>query len=146
MKELNHNDLLKIIPQRYPFLMVDKVTIHQENQATGTKAVSGNEGFFQGHFPGNPIMPGVLIVEAMGQTAAALLGESHPDKLGMFVGLDKVKFKKTVLPGDLLILNVNVLYVKHSIGKVLATAMVGVDVVAVAEIKFVLAPKNEHTG
>jgi 3-hydroxyacyl-[acyl-carrier-protein] dehydratase len=86
-------------------------------------------------------MPGVLLVEAMGQTAAALLGEKYSDKLGMFVGLDAVKFKKSVVPGDVLDIYVKMLFVKHRMGKAEATIWVKEKTVAVATLKFVLADK-----
>lgn len=139
MKKLTLKEILKLIPQRYPFLMIDRAVIMEKGKkAVGGKAVSGNEGFIQGHFPGNPIMPGVLIVEAMGQTAAVLLGDVYKDKLGMFVGLDKVKFRKTVVPGDLLLLNVELLGVRHKIGKVHGIATVDGERVAEADFKFTM--------
>lgn len=145
MKELNAEQVAKLIPQRYPILMVDTVTIPDDSRmyAVGRKAVSGNEPFFQGHFPGHPIMPGVLIVEGMGQTIAALLGIHSPEKLGLFVGLDKVKFRKSVVPGDLLRMEVNVLSMKHNIGKSIGKAFVNSVLVTEAELKFIMLDKPE---
>ena len=99
------NAIKKAIPHRYPFLLIDKVIEKTENSCTTIKNVSNNEPFFQGHFPDNPIMPGVLIVEAMAQTAAFLGGESK-DHIFMLVGIDKFKFISQVIPGDQLICNV----------------------------------------
>lgn len=142
------DNVTKHIPQRYPFLMVDKVEIMNTNprctRAIGFKAVSGNEPFFQGHFPGNPIMPGVLILEAMGQTIAYLLSETYPDKLGVFAGFDKVRFKNFVKPGDLLSLTVDILFIKHKIGKATGVARVDGNTVAKAELMFALAEKGNE--
>lgn len=96
-------DIQKIIPHRYPFILVDRIVeIVPGKKAVGIKNVTINEPFFQGHFPGNPIMPGVLIVEALAQLGAtALLSiEENKGKLGVFTGIDKFRFRKQVVPGD----------------------------------------------
>ncbi|MDR2709503.1 MAG: 3-hydroxyacyl-ACP dehydratase FabZ, partial [Elusimicrobiota bacterium] len=112
-KLLTQQEVLQIIPHRYPFLMVDRVKVSASEplKAVGYKCVSGNEGFFQGHFPGAPVMPGVLTVEAMAQTACVLL-LSKPDLkncLAYFMAIDGVKFRQTVKPGDVLELHVETL-------------------------------------
>ena len=101
---LDWAEILDTLPHRYPFLLVDRITAVEDNKRIeGYKNVSFNEPFFQGHFPGEPVMPGVLIVEAMAQVGAMLLKRVVPDyksKLIMFLGLDKVRFRKPVRPGD----------------------------------------------
>ena len=107
------SDILKILPQRYPFLMIDKIIRATDTEIVTLKNVSNNEPYFQGHFPGNPIMPGVLILEAMIQTGNLLPAEastaSHKDYVGYVTTIDKVKFKKPVIPGDHLYLKVSIL-------------------------------------
>jgi UDP-3-O-[3-hydroxymyristoyl] N-acetylglucosamine deacetylase/3-hydroxyacyl-[acyl-carrier-protein] dehydratase len=141
-KILTLNEILKYIPHRYPFLMIDKVKIDVFNskKAVGYKCVTGNEYFFQGHFPGNPIMPGVLIVEAMAQTSCVMF-LSRPEvrgKLAYFLSITKAKFRKPVIPGDLLKLNIEV--IKNSItrGKVKGNAYVNDKLVAEAEFMFII--------
>jgi len=107
------SDILKILPQRYPFLMIDKIIRATDKEIITLKNVSNNEPYFQGHFPGNPIMPGVLILEAMIQTGNLLPAEvsttSHKDYVGYVTTIDKVKFRKPVVPGDHLYLKVSIL-------------------------------------
>lgn len=140
----NIEDVMKVIPHRYPILMVDKVHIIQEDKlATGFKCVSGNEPFFQGHFPGKPIMPGVLIVEAMAQTACVLF-LSKPEltgKLAYFIGIDGVKFRKPVVPGDLLELKIEVLRSGSRLGKIKGEAYVANQMVTEAEFTFTMVDK-----
>ena len=119
---LLHNDIIKLIPHRYPFLLVDKVTDIVINKSIkGIKAVTYNEPFFPGHFPEHPVMPGVLILEAMAQTAACLV--SYEDKslslnnLVFFTGIEKAKFRKPVTPGNELILKVNLISNKRTLYK-----------------------------
>ena len=102
-KSYNIEEILNILPHRYPFLMVDKIVKLEKNKVIGIKNVTINEPFFHGHFPGQPVMPGVLIIEAMAQTGGFLLLnriEETKDKLLYFMMIDKVKFRKTVKPGD----------------------------------------------
>lgn len=132
-----------IIPHRYPFLLVDRVVaLEPGTSATGIKNVSSNEGFFEGHFPAYPVMPGVLIVEALAQVGAiAML--SHDDyrgQLALFAGIDKVRFKRQVRPGDVLRLNVELGQIRRSIGSGSGTATVDGDVACKGEFMFALVP------
>ncbi|HRY30592.1 MAG TPA: 3-hydroxyacyl-ACP dehydratase FabZ [Elusimicrobiota bacterium] len=138
---LGTTDIMKIIPHRYPILMVDKaVIVEPDKKITGYKSVSGNEPFFQGHFPGQPIMPGVLIVEAMAQAACVLM-LSKPElknKLAFFMGIDKVKFRKPVVPGDQLELRVEILRGGGRVGKARGEAFVKDEMVTEAEFMFAI--------
>src|SRR5215831_2640477 len=110
--ELDFEGVKKAIPHRFPFLLIDRVTITEpDKSATGIKCVSGNEPFFQGHFPERAIMPGVLIVEAMAQVACALFlsKPESKDKLAFFMGMEEIKFRKPVVPGDRLELKIEIL-------------------------------------
>lgn len=138
---LQNIDVQKIIPHRYPFLLVDRILEMEPGvRAVGIKNVTINEPFFQGHFPGNPIMPGVLIVEALAQVgAAALLSvEENRGKLGIFTGIDKLRFRKQVVPGDQLRLEVQVLKIKGPMGKAKASAAVNGEIAAEGELMFAL--------
>lgn len=124
---LETKDIEKIIPHRNPFLLVDRILeVEPGKRAVGIKNVTANEPFFKGHFPGNPIMPGVLIVEALAQTAcvAALLDEPNKGKLGVFAAIDSMKFKKLVTPGDTLRLEVEVTAFKLNIAVINVKATV----------------------
>ncbi|MFH1380343.1 MAG: UDP-3-O-acyl-N-acetylglucosamine deacetylase [bacterium] len=144
-KLLGLSEIQAIIPHRFPFLMIDRVKIIKELQtAVGYKYVSGNEQFFQGHFPGKPVMPGVLMIEAMAQTACVLF-LSRPDlknKLAFFMGIDKVKFRKPVEPGVVLELKVDVLRARERGGKVRGEAFVDGVLVSEAEIIFAIVDKE----
>jgi 3-hydroxyacyl-[acyl-carrier-protein] dehydratase len=138
---LTSAEIQKIIPHRYPMLLIDKITeVEPGKKAVGIKNVSVNEPFFQGHFPGNPIMPGVLIVEALAQTAcvAGLLMEENKGKLGLFAGIDEIKFKKQVIPGDILKLEAEFLFFKMGMGKVRVTATVDGQIAAQGLIRFAI--------
>lgn len=141
------NKIREIIPHRYPFLLVDRIThIEPGVKATGYKNVTSNEPFFQGHFPGNPIMPGVLIIEALAQLGcvAMLSKEEYKDMIGLFAGIDNVRFKRPVIPGDKLDLSVELLKLKGPIGKFKAEAKVNGQLAAEAEVLFAIAPKPKN--
>ena len=140
MGTLDIHQIRKILPHRYPFLLIDKVTSYEPYKSiVAVKNVSGNEPFFQGHFPVKPIMPGVLIIEAMAQ-AAALLGcvstaEVNRDgHLYYLVGVDQVRFKRPVEPGDQLVIIVEFEKVRQNLWKFHARATVAEDFVAAAEL------------
>ena len=145
MTILNINQIKKILPHRYPFLMVDRVIDFKSGEfLKAIKNVTVNEPFFQGHFPQQPIMPGVMIIEAMAQ-ATALYGElvveggMDDDILYYLVGVDKARFRQTVCPGDQLLLQVNFLTVKRNIWKFATTAKVDDKLVASAELMTTIA-------
>lgn len=148
MSMLSINDIMKLLPHRYPMLLVDRILEIPEGgkRIVGLKNVSANEQFFQGHFPGAPVMPGVLIVEAMAQCAAVLFLRDMPDrekKLFLFGGVDKARFRKPVLPGDQLILDCEVLQRRASTAKVKGTARVNDTIVAEAELLSVMVDRPE---
>ncbi|MGI6587146.1 MAG: 3-hydroxyacyl-ACP dehydratase FabZ [Lutisporaceae bacterium] len=141
---LSNTDIQRIIPHRYPFLLVDKITeIEYGKKAVGIKNVTANEPFFQGHFPGIPIMPGVLIVEAMAQVGAvAILGmEENKSKLAVFTGIDGMRFRRQVVPGDTLRMEVEMLNFKRGVGKAKAQAYVGDELAASGELMFAIINK-----
>jgi len=141
------NALQRILPHRYPFLLVDKIIDFQLNEKiVGVKNVSIGESFFQGHFPGYPIMPGVLIIEAMAQTAGVLVLKSIPDrekKLVLLVAIENARFRRPVVPGDTLRMEMKVLKRKASVAKMAGVATVDGLVVAEAEVMCKLADKEE---
>ena len=138
---LDINEIMKIIPQRAPFLMIDRVEDYVAGEScTAYKTVCINEPHFAGHFPGNPIMPGVLIVEALAQTGAIsiLSMEENKGKNALFGGIDKMKFKKMVVPGDRLKLEVKIIKKKGPIGVGEAIASVDGVVAAKGELTFAI--------
>lgn len=144
---LDINQIRDIIPHRYPFLLIDRVThLEPGTKAIGYKNMTSNEPFFQGHFPGNPIMPGVLIIEALAQLGcvAMLIKEEYKGMIGLFAGIDSARFKKPVIPGDKLILQVELLKLKGPIGKFKGTATVDDQLACEAELLFAIVPKPEN--
>jgi len=138
---MDTQEIKDIIPHRYPFLLVDKVLeVEEEKRVVGLKNVTANEPFFQGHFPDYPVMPGVLIVEALAQVGAiAVLGmEKNKGKIGFLVGIDKCRFKRQVKPGDQLKLEVEITRIKGPIGKGKGVATVDGEVACEAEIMFAI--------
>ena len=136
MKEIKQ--IMDLLPHRYPFLLVDKILEMEEGKSiVGIKNVTINEPFFQGHFPGSPIMPGVLIIEAMAQTWGILVLSSEKEKAGsknvLFLGIDKARFRKPVYPGDQLRFELQALNLKRSIWKFKGEAFVDGELVAEAE-------------
>ena len=134
-------EIMEIIPHRQPFMLIDTIEeLEPGVRAVGKKCVSYNEPYFAGHFPGNPVMPGVLIIEALAQTGAvALLGEPQwKGKTAYFVGIDKAKFKQKVHPGDVLMLETKIVKVKGPVGVGEAVATVDGKVVAKAQLTFAI--------
>jgi len=134
-------EIMEIIPHRYPFLLIDTIEeLEPGVRALGRKCVSADEPYFQGHFPGNPVMPGVLIVEALAQVGAVAL-LSQPEWKGRtayFAGIDKAKFRRKVLPGDILILETEIVKVKGPVGVGRASAVVDGVTAAQAELTFAI--------
>ena len=147
MPEMNVEEILAHLPQRYPFLMIDRIKdIEPGKRIVALKNVSANEPYFQGHFPGRPIMPGVLIVEALAQAGGLLLLseiEDRDEKLMVFSGIDNARFRKPVLPGDTLRLEVNVIGWRSSFAKIEGKAYVGDQLAAEAVLSCALVPRQD---
>jgi 3-hydroxyacyl-[acyl-carrier-protein] dehydratase len=144
MPVLDIQAIEKILPHRYPFLLIDRVLELEDMRVVAIKNVTINEPHFTGHFPGFPVMPGVLIIEAMAQAAAVLVLNRVPDrenKLVFFASITEARFRKPVVPGDQLRIEVNFLKLKASVAKVQGTATVDGVVVAEAEIMATMADK-----
>lgn len=142
---LDTKRIMEIIPHRYPILMVDRILeLEPGKRAVGIKNVSINEPFFQGHYPGNPIFPGVLILEALAQTGAVAVMSlpEYADKAPIFAGLDDVKFRRPVLPGDQLRLEVEMTAMRRGLGIGNARAYVGDELKAQAVLKFAMVDKS----
>ena len=137
-QKLSISEILNFLPHRFPFLLVDKILEQEENKIVGVKNVTINEPFFQGHFPGHPVMPGVLIIEAMAQVAGILMfsKEENKGKIPLFAGIDKARFKKPVHPGDQLKIKVEIIKMVMGVGKAKAEAYVDDNLVASAELLF----------
>lgn len=143
---LDTNQIAKILPHRYPFLLVDKVlSVNlEEGTIVAIKNVTRNEEFFQGHFPTMPIMPGVLILEALAQTGGILVHQKGFDHhIALLMSVDKAKFRKPVVPGDVLMLHAKAKMITSKGGKVYAQALVNGKVVAEAEVGFALIAKDQ---
>ena len=143
---LNQEDIKKIIPHREPFLLVDEIEEMEPGvRAVGYKNVTGEEGFFRGHFPEYPVMPGVLIIEALAQVGAVsvLSLEENKGKLAFFGGIDKAKFRRQVVPGDRLKLEVEIIKCKGPMGVGHALATVDGEKAAEAEIKFIVGENKD---
>jgi 3-hydroxyacyl-[acyl-carrier-protein] dehydratase len=146
--ELDIHKVMELLPHRYPFLLVDRVEeLEQGKSLTAIKNVTINEPFFQGHFPGQPIMPGVLVLEAMAQATGLLafssMGDAHKSKLYMLVGIDKARFREQVFPGDQLVLNISLTRNIRGIGMYQCEARVNGDVVAEAEMMCSAQDRNQ---
>jgi UDP-3-O-[3-hydroxymyristoyl] N-acetylglucosamine deacetylase/3-hydroxyacyl-[acyl-carrier-protein] dehydratase len=138
-------DIMRVLPHRYPFLLVDRILEIEENKrVVGIKNVTINEPFFQGHFPGHPIMPGVLIVEAMAQVGGMLLlgpMEDPESKVVYFMSLDNVRFRKPVKPGDQIVFEVEIIQIRGKIAKTRGVARVDGEIVAEAEMAAMVRDK-----
>jgi 3-hydroxyacyl-[acyl-carrier-protein] dehydratase len=142
---LSVTDIQKVIPHRYPFLLVDRIIeLEPLKRAVGIKNVTCNEQFFQGHFPGQPVMPGVLLLEAMAQVGgvAMLYPDENRGKIAFFAGMDRVKFRKPVVPGDQLRMVAELIKVRGSMGKIWAEAFVDGQLVAEGEFLFALSQEK----
>ncbi len=138
-------EILRILPHRYPFLLVDRVLeLEPGKRVVALKNVTLNEPFFVGHFPGTPIMPGVLILEMMAQAGGVMLLtlDAHKGELAYLVGVEKARFRKTVLPGDTLTAEIVMLKSRSNMGWVKATAHVSGKLVCEAELAFALIPRD----
>ena len=137
--EYNIEKIMEVLPHRYPFLLVDRVvSLVPDDKIVALKNVTINEPFFQGHFPGKPVMPGVLIIEAMAQVGGILAYETGPaekrNRLIYFMGMDKVRFRKMVVPGDQILFEARILKFRSKVAKMSGTATVDGQLVAEAEL------------
>jgi 3-hydroxyacyl-[acyl-carrier-protein] dehydratase len=142
-------EIMRILPHRYPFLLVDRVVeLEPGTRAVGIKQVSANEPQFTGHFPGRPIMPGVLMVEALAQTAgiAVLTLEEYRGKIGLFAGIDECRFRRLVVPGDTLRLEATVEKLRGMFGRVKALATVDDEVAVEATLSIIIPRDQEIAG
>jgi 3-hydroxyacyl-[acyl-carrier-protein] dehydratase len=146
---LEIDDILKCLPHRYPFLMVDRIiNIDRDESAIGIKNVSFNEPIFQGHFPGKPVFPGVLIIEAMAQTAGAIV-IAHDSAMGvsksivLMLTIDKAKFRKPATPGDQIEFHIRKIQRRRTVGRYEAKAMVNGVLIAEAEVGAMIVPEGE---
>jgi 3-hydroxyacyl-[acyl-carrier-protein] dehydratase len=146
---LNSQEIQAIIPHRYPFLLVDRIVEIEEGvRAVGVKAVTANEPYFQGHFPGYPVMPGVLVLEALAQVGAVAIlnAPQNRGRIAFFAGVDGFRWRKQVTPGDVLRLEVQLTRVRGPIGKGTARATVEGELVAEGEVMFALGPSPVAQG
>jgi len=141
-------DIMRILPHRYPFLLVDRVVeLEPGRRAVGIKMVTANEPQFTGHFPGRPIMPGVLMVEALAQTAgvAILTLDEYRGKLGLFAGIDECRFRRMVVPGDQLTLTVDIEKLRGMFGRARVVATVDGDVAVEATLS-IIVPRDQEVA
>ena len=146
MPQLDIKEISEFLKQRYPFLMVDRITDYDDTHITGYKNVTINEAFFQGHFPGDPIMPGVMILESMAQVASVMVGlklGKDNGKIAFFAGADKIRFRRPVRPGDKLVTKVELLKQRSISGKAKTTSYVDDEIVAEAELLFILGDSRQ---
>ncbi|MHB9035290.1 MAG: 3-hydroxyacyl-ACP dehydratase FabZ [Armatimonadota bacterium] len=144
---LDVEQIREVLPHRYPFLLVDRILeLVPEKNCRGYKNVTINEEFFEGHFPGHAVMPGVLVCEAMAQVAGVLLLSmtGNQGKLAYFGGMDKVRFRRPVVPGDTLVTDVDMIATRGNIGKVKAVARVNDEVAAEGEFIFALVDRDRR--
>ena len=147
--EINIQQILEILPHRYPFLLLDRIIELTSDEVVGLKNVTINEPFFQGHFPSLPIMPGVLILEALAQTGGVLAYSLAPELRGnpvYFTGIDKVRFRKPVRPGDQLILKIKLIKQRGSLFKMEGKAFVEEQLVAEAELMAIVDSGKPEMG
>jgi beta-hydroxyacyl-ACP dehydratase FabZ len=142
---LGVKEIREILPHRYPFLLVDRITALSEKKATGLKNVTINEPFFTGHYPDHPVMPGVLIAEAVAQVGAIMIMYPMREKklIPYLASIDKLKFRKPVYPGDQLRIEVELISMKSTMGKMKARAYVGDQMIAEGEMMYALVPGKE---
>ena len=143
---LRSAEIRRLIPHRYPFLLVDRIDeLEPGIRAVGIKNVTQNEPFFQGHFPDYPVMPGVLIIEALAQVGAVgvMAGGEHTDKLALFAGIDGVRFRRQVVPGDVLTMEVEIDRLKGRVGRGTGRAAVRGERVCEAQLMFAFADRGE---
>lgn len=142
-------EILQNLPHRFPMLLVDRVLeIEPGKRVVGVKNVSFNEPYFSGHFPGLPVMPGVLIIESMAQVAAIMMLAlpNFRDQIPYLAGMDKVRFRKPVVPGDVLRIEAELVKIHRSIGRVNIIAKVEGELIAEAEVMFALKNRESHAG
>lgn len=142
--ELDLEAIRRVLPHRYPFLLIDRIVeLRPGEGAVGIKNVSANEPFFEGHFPDRPVMPGVLIIEAMAQTAGVLMSDGDESgRVPLFMGIDKARFRRQVVPGDQLRLEVELLRRRKNVCRVSGKAFVGETLAAEAEIMATIADSD----
>ncbi len=143
---IDHRKIAKILPHRYPFLFVDKIIYIdlENNQIIGQKNTTINEGFFQGHFPNVPIMPGVLIIEAMAQTGGILVYQKgYVNKIAVLLNVSSAKFRKPIYPGDVIFFHAKAIHISSKGGKMQAKALVDEKVCVEAELSFALIEKDK---
>lgn len=142
--QMDIRKILSVLPHRYPFLLVDRVLEMKENSIVAIKNVTRNEDFFNGHFPAMPVMPGVLQIEALAQTAGIFMlnKPENAGKIGLFASIENARFKRIVIPGDQLRLEVEIIKYGKRLSHVKGKATVEGEIASEAEMKFLIAPEN----